>query len=103
MDFFVQYQQQYRPIFKGVAMNTEVLNVSGMTCGGCVSKVTKALKAINGVDDVNVSLVDGEAKVHFDANLTSSAQLKSAVQEAGYGVDREKHAQPQKGKGGCCG
>lgn len=84
-------------------MQTEVLNVSGMTCGGCVSKVTKALKSINGVDEVNVSLADGEAKVHFDANLASPAQLKSAVQGAGYGVDESKHAQPQQGKGGCCG
>jgi copper chaperone len=84
-------------------MNTELINVSGMTCGGCVSKVTKALQAINGVNDVNVSLADGEAKVQFDANLTSSAQLKSAVQEAGYTVDATKHASPQKGKGGCCG
>ncbi len=84
-------------------MNTEVLNVSGMTCGGCVSKVTKALQAIKGVNDVNVSLVDGEAKVQFDASLTSPAQLKSAVQEAGYNVDATKHAPPQKSKGGCCG
>lgn len=84
-------------------MQTEVVSVSGMTCGGCVSKVTKTLKAINGVSDVNVSLAGGEVRVQFDANLTSSAHLKSAVTGAGYGVDDAKSAQPRCGKGGCCG
>ncbi len=84
-------------------MKTEMLNVLGMTCGGCVSRVTKALKAINGVDEVNVTLADGAAKVNFDANLTSPAQLKSAVQEAGYNVDDTRPVPPQKSKGCCCG
>ena len=33
-------------------MQTEQLNVTGMTCGGCTSKVAQALKAVNGVNDV---------------------------------------------------
>ena len=44
-------------------MQTEHLKVTGMTCGGCTSSVTKALKAIAGVGDVNVSLAAGEATV----------------------------------------
>ena len=34
------------------------LNVSGMTCGSCVKHVTNALKALDGVVDVNVDLGD---------------------------------------------
>ena len=44
-------------------MQTELLKVSGMTCGGCTSNVTRALKMINGVGDVKVSLAAGEATV----------------------------------------
>ena len=33
-------------------MQTEILKVTGMTCGGCTSTVTHALKAMPGVDDV---------------------------------------------------
>ena len=83
-------------------MQTELLRVTGMTCGGCTSKVTHALKAIPGVSDVKVSLSAGEASVQYDERLTSSAQLKSAVQGAGYGVDKAKPAHHDQGKGGCC-
>ncbi len=84
-------------------MQTELLKVSGMTCGGCISNVTHALKAINGVGDVKVSLSSGEATVQFDEHLTSPAQLKSAVKGAGYEVDTTNTPQKPQGKGGCCG
>jgi copper chaperone CopZ len=84
-------------------MQTELLNVTGMTCGGCTSKVTHALKAIAGVGDVNVSLSAGEATVQYDERQTSPDKLKSALKGAGYGVDATNTAQKAQGKGGCCG
>ena len=83
-------------------MQTALLKVTGMTCGGCTSNVADALKAINGVGDVKVSLSAGEATVQYDERLTSSDQLKSAVKGAGYGVDTTNAAQKPQGKGGCC-
>ena len=47
-------------------MQTEIVKVTGMTCGGCISSVTHALKAVSGVSDVDVSLSAGEATVKFD-------------------------------------
>ena len=67
-------------------MQTEIINVTGMTCGGCVDVVTRALVAVDGVHNVNVSLSNNEAKVDFDENLTSTDQLNTAVEKAGYGV-----------------
>lgn len=84
-------------------MQTERLKVTGMTCGGCTSSVGHALKAINGVSNVEVSLAAGEASVQFDERLTSPEQLKLAVQRAGYGIDTTNPAQGHRGKGGCCG
>ena len=84
-------------------MQTELLRVTGMTCGGCTSKVTHELKAIPGVSDAKVSLTAGEASVQYDERLTSSEQLKSAVRGAGYGADGAKPAHHHQGKGGCCG
>ena len=48
---------------RSITMQTELLKVTGMTCGGCTSKVMHALKAIPGVADVKVSLSAGEATV----------------------------------------
>ena len=84
-------------------MQTEIVKVTGMTCGGCISTVTQALKAVSGVSDVDVSLSAGEATVEFDERQTSPEKLKSAVKGAGYGVDPSNAAQKPKGKGGCCG
>lgn len=85
-------------------MQTEQLNITGMTCGGCTSNVTKALKAVNGVDDVVVSLLTGQATVQYDEKLTTAEQLKSAVIEAGYGVNASNTTQQAQSKGkGCCG
>lgn len=85
-------------------MQTETLKVTGMTCGGCTSSVTKALKSITGVGDVVVSLSRGEAAVSYDEKSTSLEQLKASVENAGYGVgttNSEQKPQPQS-KGGCC-
>ncbi len=83
-------------------MQTAQFRVAGMTCGGCTNSVTKALKAVNGVADVNVSLSDSQATVQYDEKLTSPEQLKSAVIKAGYGVDILNTNQQAQGKG-CCG
>ena len=84
-------------------MQTELLKVTGMTCGGCSSNVTNALKAISGVDNVKVSLAAGEATVQYDERVTSPARLKSAVTGAGYGVGGVDTAEKSHGKSGCCG
>ena len=84
-------------------MQTEIVKVTGMTCGGCTSNVTHALKAVSGVGDVKVSLSAGEATVKFDERLTSPEKLKSAVKGAGYGVDVTNAAHSHQSKGGCCG
>jgi copper chaperone len=79
-------------------MQTEHLTVTGMSCGGCTSKVSRALHAVSGVDGVKVTLASGDATVRFNERLTSVDQLKSAVKNAGYGVDGSMHS-----TGGCCG
>jgi copper chaperone len=83
-------------------MQTEHMNVTGMTCGGCTSKVTRALKSIFGVGDVDVSLTAGKATVQYDERLASPDQLISAVKDAGFGVDTTNTARRPQGKG-CCG
>ncbi len=84
-------------------MQTELLKVTGMTCGGCTSTVTHALKEVSGVADVDVSLSAGEVTVQYNEQLTSPDQLKSAVRGAGYGVDAASTAHSHQSKGGCCG
>ena len=84
-------------------MQTESLNVTGMTCEGCTAKVAKALKALDGVKEVVVSLTPAVAMVRFDERLSSPVQLKSAVEKAGYGVGAHSAPSSPRPKSGCCG
>lgn len=83
-------------------MQTEILIVTGMTCGGCTSSVTNALKVVRGVGDVKVSLSTGEATVQYDERVASPDKLKSAVTQAGYAVANTNAEQKPKTKSGCC-
>jgi copper chaperone len=67
-------------------MEKITLNVQGMSCQGCVSSVTRVLKATPGVQDVKVTLNPGRAEVSFDPARTSAGALRSAIEDAGYGV-----------------
>jgi Cu+-exporting ATPase len=60
------------------------LKVTGMTCQHCVMNVTKALKAVPGVESADVSLEKGEAVVSGSAE---KAALVSAVKTAGYDAE----------------
>jgi len=62
-------------------MITETYRVTGMTCGGCVRHVDKALRHTPGVTEVAVDLASGTAKVTGTATFEA---LAAAVAEAGY-------------------
>ena len=55
-----------------------------MTCEGCVKSVSRTLAGVPGVDHVNVSLAEARAEVTYDPQRTSVADLKKAVERAGY-------------------
>jgi len=67
-------------------METITLKVNGMSCGGCVGSVTRALKATPGVSDAVVRLDARDATITFDPARTNAAALKSAIESAGYDV-----------------
>ncbi len=62
-------------------MNTIELKISGMTCAHCVQHVTRALQGVADVDQVEVDLAGGTARV---LGTASTAALIAAVQDAGY-------------------
>jgi copper chaperone len=67
-------------------MSTVTLKIQGMTCHHCVARVTKALKAIPGVQDAVVDLRKAEAAVSYDETRVDNAALSAAVTDAGYTV-----------------
>jgi copper chaperone CopZ len=58
------------------------LNITGMSCGHCVSAVTEALTELGGVEVERV--VIGSATVAYDPGTTTPDQITQAVEDAGY-------------------
>ena len=65
-------------------METAEIRIEGMTCEGCVASVTRSLQRVAGVQDVDVSLGEQRAKVTYDPARIGVADLKRAVERAGY-------------------
>jgi copper chaperone len=68
-------------------METVRIGIDGMTCQGCVASVTRVLQALPGVQDVAVSLQGRSASVSYDPARTNLPALRTAIEDAGYGVD----------------
>ena len=65
-------------------METVELKVEGMDCQGCVKSVTRMLSGVAGVENVDVSLEEGRARVTYDPAKAGVAEMKRAVERAGY-------------------
>ena len=65
-------------------MESIVLKVAGMSCGGCTSSVTRVLQELPGVMRVEVTLQPGEARIDFDPVRVGRAALVQAIDDAGF-------------------
>ena len=66
-------------------MKTYVLSIEGMMCSHCTGRVEKALKGVDGVESVEVSLEEKNAVVRA-AESVDAAALKEAVEAQDYPV-----------------
>lgn len=60
------------------------LDIGGMTCASCVSRVEKALDKIPGVEAASVNLATEQAKVRIKAGSLSLMDIIKLVQKTGY-------------------
>lgn len=65
-------------------MSNLVLQVEGMSCGGCAATVERVLRAVDGVAAVRVELDSG--RVTVDGEGLTFAPLAAAVEKAGFGA-----------------
>ena len=61
-----------------------LLDVQGMSCASCVHHVGTALRDVDGVEKVDVRLLEGKVLVRHAAD-TSVETLIQALSESGYG------------------
>ncbi|MCP4397643.1 MAG: copper ion binding protein, partial [bacterium] len=67
-----------------VINSTTSLKIGGMTCAMCSKTIENALGDMDGVRKVEVNLGIEQASVKYNRALVSIADMKAAIEEAGY-------------------
>lgn len=77
----------------GVINEKVVLKIGGMTCASCVNTIENSLKKLDGIVEVSVNLGAEKAYIAYNPRITTVAEMKKAIEEAGYqylGVEGEE-------------
>lgn len=99
------------------ADSVAVLKTTGMTCGSCSSKISKALETLKGVAVTEVDLEGGWVIVGYDTKTVQPEILAAKVSGAGFGSNVHVVLTPEQFKqitgreigtkaarnSGCCG
>ena len=99
------------------ADSVAVLRTTGMTCGSCSSKITKALETLKGVAVTEVDIEGGWVVVGYDTKTVKPDALAAQVSSAGFGSNVHMVLTPEQFKqitgrdlgtkaapaSGCCG
>lgn len=71
-------------------MSTELkevnLQITGMTCAACASRIEKGLNKIDGVSSANVNLALEKAIIAYNPSVVDSYDLIARVEKLGYGA-----------------
>ncbi|WP_201535593.1 heavy-metal-associated domain-containing protein [Psychrobacter ciconiae] len=67
-----------------MAEQTQIINIDGMTCQGCVASIYNATANIDGLESMSIDLSANNATVTFDDSKTSADKIASAIEDAGF-------------------
>ena len=72
----------------GRIMKEEKVKITGMTCSACANRVQKVVGKLDGVDDANVNFATETLSVKYDNDKINNSDIESAIEKAGYGVEK---------------
>ena len=62
------------------------LNIEGMHCTGCSTRLEKVLNNVDGVESAKVSLEEKKANIKYDETQVNEKELIEAIEDAGFKV-----------------
>ncbi len=63
-----------------------ILQLEGLRCAGCISKIESKLSKSLGVEEVSVNLATQQAKITFDQIQTDRPKLEQLIEQLGFGI-----------------
>lgn len=74
-------------------MNSETketsLQITGMTCAACATRIEKGLNKMDGVEVANVNLALEKSLIKYNPEKLSNRDFEQKIQDLGYGVVKE--------------
>ncbi len=65
-------------------------DIIGMSCSACSATIDRAIRKIDGIQDVNVNLLSNNMVVEYDESKVNDALVMKTVEDAGYKALLEK-------------
>ncbi len=68
----------------GIANEKAVFDITGMSCASCALRIEKGLSNLEGINKAQVNLATNEARVIYDPNFITPAQIGVFIKGLGY-------------------
>jgi len=66
------------------------LQITGMTCAACATRIEKGLSKMEGVEQANVNLALEKSVIKYDPQKVKEEDFEKKIQHLGYGIAKEK-------------
>lgn len=67
-------------------MKKQLLDITGMSCSACSSRIEKVVNKMQGVEQMNVNLLKNNAHVTFDESVLDEKAIIARIEKLGFGA-----------------
>lgn len=67
-------------------MRKELLDITGMSCSACSSRIEKVVNKMQGVEQMSVNLLKNNAHVTFDESVVDEKAIIARIEKLGFGA-----------------
>ena len=67
-------------------MRKELLDITGMSCSACSSRIEKVVGRMDGVEEIAVNLLTNKAQVTYDETKLDTATIITRIEKLGFGA-----------------
>lgn len=67
-------------------MKKQLLDITGMSCSACSSRIEKVVNRMQGVEQISVNLLKNNAHVTFDESVVDEKEIITRIEKLGFGA-----------------
>ena len=67
-------------------MRKVFLDITGMSCSACSSRIEKVVGRMEGVEDITVNLLTNKAQVNYDEGKLDNTAIIARIEKLGFGA-----------------